>query len=147
MIFTILLPPVMYFVHVFFIVFCHYITTCFWCDLKCSMFSQSALSKSCLSPFFFDKATLFRKLYLFWWYSGVKYLKRNLSIFLCSFTETAVTTLMLSTMFILSSISISLKFWSVKNSSLHENPGLEVLNTITILGEISNKNWQNENRW
>ena len=45
-------------------------------------------------------------------------------------------------MFILSSISSVLEFWSVNNTSTDENPELNIFKNINFLGEISN-NWQN----
>ena len=46
-------------------------------------------------------------------------------------------------MFILSSISSSLKFWSVNYTSMYENSESKVLKNIKFLGEISN-NWPND---
>ena len=46
-------------------------------------------------------------------------------------------------MFILSSISSGLKFWSVSHTSIYENSGLKVFKNIKTLGEISN-NWLND---
>ena len=45
-------------------------------------------------------------------------------------------------MFILSSISSSLEFWSVNHTSINENSTLNVFKNITFLGEISG-NWLN----
>ena len=41
-------------------------------------------------------------------------------------------------MFILSSISSVLEFWSVNNTSTDENPELNIFKNINFLGEISN---------
>ena len=41
-------------------------------------------------------------------------------------------------MFILSSISSSLEFWSVKDTSTYENSELKIFKNIKLLGEISN---------
>ena len=46
-------------------------------------------------------------------------------------------------MFILSSISSSLKFWSVNHTSIYENSELKVFGNIKFLGERSN-NWPND---
>ena len=46
-------------------------------------------------------------------------------------------------MFMLSSISIGLEFWSVNQTSTYENSESKVLKNITFLDEISN-NWQND---
>ena len=46
-------------------------------------------------------------------------------------------------MFILSSVSGSLEFWSVYHTSKYQNPKSEVFKNITFLGEISN-NWPND---
>ena len=46
-------------------------------------------------------------------------------------------------MFILSSISSSLEFWSVKGTWIYENSELNVFKNIKFCGEISN-NWLNE---
>ena len=46
-------------------------------------------------------------------------------------------------MFLLSSISSSLEFWSVNHISIYENSELKVFKNIKILGEISN-NWPND---
>ena len=43
-------------------------------------------------------------------------------------------------MFILSCISSDLEFWSVNETSIHENSELKVFKKIKFLGEISN-NW------
>ena len=45
-------------------------------------------------------------------------------------------------MFILSSISSSLEFWSVNHTSINENSTLNVFKNITFFGEISG-NWPN----
>ena len=42
-------------------------------------------------------------------------------------------------MFILSSISSSLEFWSVNHTSKYENSELKVFKNMNFLGEISNK--------
>ena len=41
-------------------------------------------------------------------------------------------------MFILSSISSGLKFWSVNHISIFKNPKSKVSKNITFLGEVSN---------
>ena len=41
-------------------------------------------------------------------------------------------------MFILSSISSYLEFWSKNYSSIYENPDLKVFKKIKVMGEISN---------
>ena len=41
-------------------------------------------------------------------------------------------------MFVLSSISNSLAFWSVNHTSIYENSESKVLKNIKFLGEISN---------
>ena len=41
---------------------------------------------------------------------------------------------------ILSSVSGGLEFWSVKHTSIYENPELKVLKNVTLFGEICN-NW------
>ena len=41
-------------------------------------------------------------------------------------------------MFILSSISSCLEFWSKNHSSIYENPDLKVFKKIKVMGEISN---------
>ena len=46
-------------------------------------------------------------------------------------------------MFILSSISSGLKFWSVNHISIYENSELNVFENIKCLGEISS-NWPND---
>ena len=46
-------------------------------------------------------------------------------------------------MFILSSISSGLEFWSVNHILIYENSELKVFKNINILGEISN-NWPND---
>ena len=46
-------------------------------------------------------------------------------------------------MFILSSISCSIEFWSVNFTSIYENSELKVFKVITFLGEICN-NWSND---
>ena len=45
-------------------------------------------------------------------------------------------------MFIVSSISRALKFWSVNHTSIYDNSESNVFKTIKFLGEISN-NWPN----
>ena len=45
-------------------------------------------------------------------------------------------------MFILSSISSSLEFWSVNHTSIYENSESNVFKNINVLGKISN-NWLN----
>ena len=40
-------------------------------------------------------------------------------------------------MFILSSISSCLEFWSVNHTSIYENSELKILKNITFLGKIS----------
>ena len=45
--------------------------------------------------------------------------------------------------FILSSISSCLEFWSVNHTSVYENPELKVFKNIKFLGEIFN-NWAND---
>ena len=45
-------------------------------------------------------------------------------------------------MFILSSISSGLKFWSLTNTSKYKNSESNVFKNIKFLGEISN-NWRN----
>ena len=45
-------------------------------------------------------------------------------------------------MFILSSISRSLEFWSVNHTSIYQNSELKIYKNTKILGEISN-NWPN----
>ena len=45
--------------------------------------------------------------------------------------------------FILSSISWGLKFWSVNYASIYENSESKVFKNVTFLGEISN-NWPND---
>ena len=45
-------------------------------------------------------------------------------------------------MFIVSSISYGLEFWSVIHTSIDENSELKVFKNIKLLGEISN-NWPN----
>ena len=45
-------------------------------------------------------------------------------------------------MFILPSISSSLEFWSVNQTSLYENSESKVFKNITFLSEMSN-NWPN----
>ena len=42
-------------------------------------------------------------------------------------------------MFILSSISSGLEFWSVNNSSINGNSWLKVFNNTTFLGEMTKK--------
>ena len=46
-------------------------------------------------------------------------------------------------MFILSSISNGLKFWSVNNTSIYENSELNILKNINVFGEIFS-NWPND---
>ena len=46
-------------------------------------------------------------------------------------------------MFILSSISNGLKFWSVNNNSIYENSELNILKNINVFGEIFS-NWPND---
>ena len=46
-------------------------------------------------------------------------------------------------MFILSSISSSLEFWSGNHTSIHENSELSVFKNIKFVGEISNS-WPND---
>ena len=46
-------------------------------------------------------------------------------------------------MFILSSISRGLEFWSVSHNSIHKNSEWKVIKNIKFLGEISN-NWPND---
>ena len=46
-------------------------------------------------------------------------------------------------LFILSSISIGLEFWSVNHTSIYENSESKVIENMTFSGEISNK-WPNE---
>ena len=46
-------------------------------------------------------------------------------------------------MFILSSISIGLEFWSENHTSIYENSALKVFKSIKVLGEIFN-NWPND---
>ena len=46
-------------------------------------------------------------------------------------------------MFILSSVSRGLEFWSVNDTSLYENMESKVFKSIKFLGEISN-NWTND---
>ena len=46
-------------------------------------------------------------------------------------------------MFLLSSISSSLEFWSVNHISIYENSKLKVFKNIKFLGEVSN-NWPND---
>ena len=41
-------------------------------------------------------------------------------------------------MFVLSSISSSLEFWSVNYTSIYENSALKVFKNIKFLGELSN---------
>ena len=45
-------------------------------------------------------------------------------------------------MFILSSISMSLEFWSVNHTSVYENSEFKFFKIVKYLGEISN-NWLN----
>ena len=46
-------------------------------------------------------------------------------------------------MFILSSISSGLKFWSVNHTSIYEHSELKVSENIKFLGELYN-NWPND---
>ena len=46
-------------------------------------------------------------------------------------------------MFVLSSISRGLEFWSVNHTSIYENSELKAFKNIKFLGEISN-NWRND---
>ena len=46
-------------------------------------------------------------------------------------------------MFILSSISSSLEFWSINHTSLYKNSESKDFKNIKLLGEISN-NWPND---
>ena len=46
-------------------------------------------------------------------------------------------------LFILSSISIGLEFWSVNHTSIYENSESKVIENMTFSGEISNK-WPND---
>ena len=46
-------------------------------------------------------------------------------------------------LFILSSISIGLEFWSVNHTSIYENSEWKVIENMTFSGEISNK-WPND---
>ena len=46
-------------------------------------------------------------------------------------------------MFILSSVSSDLEFWSVNHTSIHENSDSKVFKNIKFLGEISNI-WRND---
>ena len=46
-------------------------------------------------------------------------------------------------MFILSSISGALEFWSVNDTSIYENSELKVFKNIKFFGEISS-NWPND---
>ena len=46
-------------------------------------------------------------------------------------------------LFILSSISIGLEFWSVNHTSMYENSESKVIENMTFSGEISNK-WPND---
>ena len=46
-------------------------------------------------------------------------------------------------MFILSSISSGLEFWSVNHSSIHERSESRVFKNLKVLGEIPN-NWPND---
>ena len=49
-------------------------------------------------------------------------------------------------MFILSSFSSSLEFWSVNHTSIYDNSESKVFKNINFLGEISN-NWRNDLLW
>ena len=46
-------------------------------------------------------------------------------------------------MFILSSVSSSLDFWSVNNTSLYENSESKFFKKISVLGEVSS-NWPSD---
>ena len=46
-------------------------------------------------------------------------------------------------MFILSSISSGLEFWSVHHTSIYENSEIKAFNDINFCGEISN-DWPND---
>ena len=46
-------------------------------------------------------------------------------------------------MFILSSVSSGVEFWSVNHTSVYESSELKVFKNIKFLGEISN-NWSND---
>ena len=46
-------------------------------------------------------------------------------------------------MFILSSLSSGLEFWSLNHTSMYENSDLKVFKNIKSLGEISS-NWPND---
>ena len=46
-------------------------------------------------------------------------------------------------MFVSSSISRGLEFWSVNHTSIYENSELKAFKNIKFLGEISN-NWRND---
>ena len=46
-------------------------------------------------------------------------------------------------MFILSSISSGLEFWSVNRTSIYENPELNVFKNMKFFGEMS-KNWPSD---
>ena len=46
-------------------------------------------------------------------------------------------------MFILSSISSGLEFWSLNHTSIYENSKLKVFENIKFLGEVSD-NWLND---
>ena len=46
-------------------------------------------------------------------------------------------------LFILSSISIGLEFWSVNHTSIYENSESKVIENMRFSGEISNK-WPND---
>ena len=50
---------------------------------------------------------------------------------------------MTKVIFILSSISSSLEFWSVNHTSMYENSELKISKNIQFLGEISN-DWPND---
>ena len=55
-----------------------------------------------------------------------------------------VTLLLLTkVMFILSSVSSGVEFWSVNHTSVYESSELKVFKNIKFLGEISN-NWSND---
>ena len=50
---------------------------------------------------------------------------------------------MTKVMFILSSISRGLEFWSVEHTSIYENSELKVFKNIDVLGELSSI-WSND---
>ena len=49
-------------------------------------------------------------------------------------------------MFILSSISSSLEFWSVNHNAIYKKSGLKIFKNIKILGEISS-GWTSDLFW